>query len=255
MAAPAPSTTDILTSALRKLGAIGAAEPISGSEMTEFALSEFNGIVEQLNLRERNCYFSRVQEFTYATTKQTYSVGTAANVADFQVTDGDAPVRLKNARHVLIAALPNPVYIPMAVLDTIEQYQQLAVPALQSLYPQLCFYERTVANGSLSVYPVPTQTSDKIELTWWNQLDTVAIADVATALVLPQGFRRGLATKLALAMWPAYAKRTDLEELKRQDREVWADIQSPNVSPPKISTTDGVGAGAGTFDFRSRQWV
>lgn len=253
MPATAPATIDIITSALRKLGVIGNAEPEPSAEDTNIGLDEFNGIVEQLNLRKRNCFFQRTQQFTLPSIKNTYSIGAAGSGADLIVTSGDAPTKIEFARWVLTSASPNPVYIPITVIQ-IEQDQQLAVPQLQSLWPQLLYYQRTVPNGTVTPYPVPTQISDQLELTWWNQLVTVAIADIATALVLPQGYRRGLALKLAIACWPAFPKRTDLDELKRQDREAWSDIQSPNVAPPKISTTDGIGHGGATFDWRSRQW-
>lgn len=254
MSAPAPSTLDIIVSALRKLSAIGSGESAPSGEDTAYALDEFNGMVEELNLRERNCYFSRTQAFTYTTTQNTYSIGTAANSANFIVADGDAPSRIKFARHILTAAQPNPVYINLAVIN-VEQNQQLVTPQLQSLYPQLIYYQRTVPNGTITPYPVPTETSDQLELTWWNQLDTVDISAIATPLVLPQGFRRGLALRLAVNCWIQFPKRTSLDELLRQDRAAWANIQGVNVAPPKISTTDGIGGGAGTFDWRSRQWM
>src|SRR5690348_16052204 len=79
MAGTNPTTLVIIISAMRKLGVLSSAQSEPAGEDTEFALDEFNGIVEQWNLRKRNAFFQRSQSFTFTTSKQSYTIGAAYN--------------------------------------------------------------------------------------------------------------------------------------------------------------------------------
>lgn len=254
MTAAAPTTNDILVSALRKLNALGAGTISPAAEDLELALNTFNEISEQLNLRSKNCFFARNQSFTWGTAKQEYTIGAASDSPDFVVAAGGRPLKIETAQIVDTGVSPN-INIKCAILNFIQYQKVITIPALSEQFPQVITYQATVPNGTITPYPAfPTNVTWQLNLTWWNQLETVAMADVNTDLILAPGYRRGLATKLAVALWLSFAKRTDLEELKRQDREIWSDIQSLNAPPLPIPSTDGVGFGPGTFDYRSRQW-
>ncbi len=256
MAAPQPSTIDIITSALRKLGVLGAGHSAPGGEDTQLGLDTFNEIAEHINLRKRGAFFLRNQNFPFGTSKQSYSIGTAANAADFVVAAGDRPVKLELAQVVDTSVTPNITITNGTVMDYLQYIRVINIPALAMQFPLIVAYQATVPNGTIWPYPAfPTMTSYQLSLTWWNQFETVAIADISTPLVLPMGYRRGLPLKLAIALWPSFPKRTDLEELKRQERQIWTDLDSLNVAPPNISSTDGIGTQGGGFDYRSRTWL
>lgn len=255
MAAPEPTTLSIIISALRKLGVMGAAQSGPKAEDLELALAEFNEVSELRNLRERNCYFQRTQQFTFTTSKQTYTIGSEDDAPDFGVAAGRRPVTINFAQLILTAQTPN-VNLNVTNL-TVEQYQMLSLPDLSAQWPWALYYVPTWPNGTIRLYPTyPTITTNKLELTWSNQFETVALADVSTALILPFGYRRGLALDTAVACWLAFPKRTDLEELKMQRREAWIEITSANKRPPFISTTDGVQPdnSASSFNWRDRMW-
>lgn len=255
MAAAEPTTLSIITSALRKLGVMGAAQSTPKAEDLELALHEFNEVSELRNLRERNCFYQRTQQFTFTTSKQTYSIGATADAPDFIVTAGRRPVTINYAQLILTGSSPN-VNLQVSNL-TDDQYQMLSLPDLSAEWPWALYYVPTWPNGTIRPYPAyPTDTTNKLELTWSNQFETVAIADVSTALILPFGYRRGLALDVAYACYPSFPKRTNLDELKTQRREAWIEITSANKRPAFISTTDGVqpDSCASSFDWRSRMW-
>lgn len=245
-----PSTQSIITNAMRTLGVLGAADSAPGGEDNEFALSVYNGVLGQFNLRERKAYFMRHQSFTFTTARTSYTIGTSANSANFVVTAGDRPVKIERAQLVLVSTDPD-TFWEVAVYNW-PDYSLLTVPGLTSTYPFAIYYEPSVPNGVIYPYPTsPSETSNQLRLWWWNQLLTVAMADISSELDLPPGLERALTLRLAVALWLSFPKRTDLEELKRQERIAVADFESPNRPPPRISTTDGIQVPGG-WSWRTR---
>jgi hypothetical protein len=259
MPASPSATIDIIVSAFRKLGVIGAPQREPYAEDTELALNEFNEIVEMWNLRKRKAYFQRKQEWLWGQTKDSYTIGPAAadpaQNPDFVVDHGMRPVKLEFARLILTNNTVYPVYIPIAIIQ-LESYQTISVPKLASNFPLVLYYVASWPNGTIYPYPAnPRNTWYGLELTWWQQLETVAMEEITIPLVLPFGYRRALALSLAEACWLAFPKKTDLEELQRQARIARAEIEAPNVPPPKTSTRDGMGLPGSTMDWRSRTFV
>lgn len=252
MPAADPSPLSIIISALRKLGVMGAALSSPKAEDLELGLNEFNEIAEMRNLRERNCFFQRTQQFTITTARTSYTIGATADSPNFVVTAGRRPVRLLFAALVMTGNTPN---VNLDVYNmTPEQYHALSVPEVSSTLPTALYYVPTWPNGTIYPYPAsPSDTSNKVELTWSNQFETVLIGDVSTTMALGFGLRRALALDVAVALYLAFPKRTDLEELKRQQREAWIEVTSANKTPPFIDTTDGISSDTGGgFNWLSR---
>ena len=260
MPGTAPTTLSILTGALRKLGVLGAADSAPGGEDTEFALIEYNSLLGQFNVRSRKCYFERFLSFTFSVARTSYTIGHTDNTPtpNFALTtaQGDRPVRIDRAQIVLTDQTPN-AFINIPVYNWPE-YTNLALPGQTGEWPIAIYYVPETPNGIIyPYYASPSQTSYQIRLWWWNQLLTVAIADVSTALSLPAGLERALTLRLAEALWLSFPKRTDIEELKRQTRIAMSDFESLNDPPKEISSTDGIQSapGDGAFDYRSRSWI
>lgn len=255
MPAAEPTPLSIIVSAFRKLGVMGAAQSTPKAEDLELGLNEFNEVAEMRNLRARNAFFQRSQQFVFGTSKQSYTIGGAGDGGDFTVSAGRRPVKITFAELVLTGQTPN-VQLEISNV-TIDQYKALSVPDLSSTFPWMLYYVADWPLGILRPYPTyPTDTTNALGLTWWNQFETVDIADVSVALSLPFGYRRALAMDVARACYPSFAKRTDLAELKEQWREAWAEVRAQNKTPSPISTTDGVQSDdwGSTFNYRDRMW-
>jgi hypothetical protein len=247
-----PTTEDILTTALQLLGIMGAGESSPAAEHTALALKMFNQLVGQWNTRKRLAFCQRTQSFAFTTAKQSYTIGATANAPDFIVSSGERPARIESANLVMTNGA-NDVLVPCTVI-LVDQYDEIAIPSLASSYPQVIYYQPSWPNGTIYPYPAfPTETSFELSLTWWQQLLAVALADIGSAISAPFGYDRAFSLSLAIALYPMFPKRSDIEELKRQERMAIADISSLNVQPPKIGTTDGVqGDGVGLFNYLSR---
>jgi hypothetical protein len=147
------------------------------------------------------------------------------------------------------------VHVQMAIIQT-EQYNVINVPTLSSNFPLILYYQPTSPNGTIYLYPTyPWHVFYRLNMTWWHQLETIAMDEIHHPLMLPFGYSRALALSLAECLYLAFPKRTDLAELSRQARVARADVQSVNVPPPKVSTTDGITQAGTTLDWRSRTFL
>lgn len=254
MAGDKPTTLSILTAALQNIGAIGAAEDPSGEDI-QLALRKHNAILGRYNTRRRKCFFERFQDFTFSTARTSYTIGPASESPNFEVDAGLRPAKIDRAQIVMTDTTPNTL-ISIPVYEWYE-YANIPNPSLSGEWPIVLYYAPTLPNGTIyPFYDEPSQTSYKLRLWWWNQLETVALDDIATSLDLPFGLELVLELEDAVALAPVFGKTGPIvEELKRQLRVALADYESLNVAPTKISSVDGVQSPGGTFDYRSRTWL
>lgn len=244
-----PTAQSLIMGALQDLGQMGAAESAPTAEDAAFGLVRLNQLIGQKNARKRNSWFQKSVSFPFAVAQASYTIGPTG---DFVTTT--RPENIQFAQLVLTNQSP-PVQIDLAILQ-VEQYQQIPIPRLASEFPLMIYYAPEVPNGKIYPYPAfPSEVTFELNLTWWNLMDTIALADILTDLILPSGYERALQLNLAVNMYPAFAKRSDIDELRRQMREAWSDANSNNVPPPRISSTDGVTNGPMSFDWRSRSFV
>lgn len=245
---------DIFTDALQLLGIMGAGESAPTAENTEVCRRAFNRIMGQLNTRKRNAYFIRQQSFEFANSQASYSIGTEDNGADFGVSSGGRPNKIESANLVMTNSDPV-IQTPLRIIN-FDQYDQIQIPALSSEFPNTLYYQPTFPNGTLWFWPAyPSETTFEVNLAWWNQFLTVALGQESVDVPLPDGHEDGIVLKLAVKLYPVFPKRSDIEEIKRQASEAWGNIQSLNVPPPVISSTDGIASRGYGFDWVTRRSV
>lgn len=242
------------TDALQLLGTIGSGESAPVAEDAEVCRRTLNRMLGQWNTRKRNAYYIRTQSWAFATAKEEYTIGAAADTPDFAVTAGGSPNRIESASVIFTDIDPNNK-LQLAVIN-FDQYDRIQIPTLPSIFPNALYYKRTFPNGTLKPWPAfPSFTSYKLFLAWWNQFVAVAAADIAVDVPLPDGWDAAIVLNLAVSLYPAFPKKTDIEELKRQAGDALGDVQSLNVPPPTINSTDGIGRAGGGFNYRTRQFI
>lgn len=244
------STTaqDIIKSALRKIRVLGQGQPDPSADDAAICLAELNEIFGLWNARKRLGSYQRIESFTFTTARASYTIGNSADSPNFAVSSGGAPVSIESAAVVDTSQTPN-LDIEIAVI-TDAQYNALSIPALTGLYPTSINYRGTSPNGTIYPYPsMPTNTSWKLKLRWWNQLDEITIANIGAALQLPTGAVRALSLTLAQALRLPYAVKDDGGMLDREAGIARADFSAYFQDPPYISATIG---GAGGDNWMSR---
>ncbi len=240
---------NLIDDALKEIGALAADESPASYETT-FCLRKLNRLLDSWNTRKLFAYVINHNSYTFATSKQSYTIGPASSTPDFTAP---RPVRIERANLVLVAGAPDS-NIPLEIINT-DDYAALQVPALSGL-PTKLYYQPTVTKGTLWPWPYPTDTANKLELFTWNQLGSIASADLATAYALPPGYEDAIIYSLAeslLPSFPAFATPSLVATLERLGREARANISGLNSRIPKMDTQDwGIPASEGPSDFDYR---
>lgn len=243
---------DMFTASLQMLNVVGVADTVP-AEILSVTLGTWNRMAGQWNTRQRYAYFIRQQSFAFVTSKENYSIGAATNspVPDFIVAQGKRPNRIVAAQLVLTDISPN-VQINMKVIN-FDQYQLITIPDLSSKFPNTLYYQPTFPNGTLWPWPAfPTATTYELNLAWWDQMLSLALSDLTTDLLMPDGYENAAVLTLAEMLYAFFPGRANIDEIKRQARTARSDIQSVNVPPPKIDTTDGINGGPSRWNWRTR---
>lgn len=228
-----PTPADIFRNALLDIG-IGTSFQAQAPEDIELARVKFNRMLGQWNLRQRMAYFIRTQAFTFSTSAQSYTLGTAANGATFQILAGtQRPIKILRAKLVLVASTPDEeIELPVINLD---QYANIPAPALSSTVPTRLYYQPTFPNGTLWPVPYPTTTTNQLRLFFYNQLLEVAVADITTNVDMPPGLEDALTLSLSEALCLPFRKKVSAD-LRLQASKARALYGSINVTPPLVGT-------------------
>lgn len=244
----------MFTDALRLLGIMGAGESAPTAEDTEVCRRALNRMMGQWNTRKRYAYYIRQQSFEFVNSQASYAIGTAANDADFVVSAGGRPNKIESANLVMTNSDPV-VQMPLRIIN-FDQYDAIQIPALSSEFPNTLYYQPTFPNGTLWFWPAyPSETTFEVNLAWWNQFLTVALGEESVDVPLPDGYEDAIVLSLAERLYPMFPKRSDIAEIKMQAGNARGNIQSLNVPPPVISSTDGIGSRGSGFDWMTRRSV
>lgn len=248
-----PSPATIINNAIVDLNIAGSVDAVRANDLI-LGLNHYNRIVSRLALLPKMGWYMRNQAFTFTTSKQSYTIGLAANAPDFTITC-ERPPLFDAAKLVLTSSTPNTeIAIPII---TVQIYEAVPIPALSSGQPWMVYYQPTYPNGTLFPMAFPTTTSNKLRLFWKNQLEQCLFADVSTSIDLPQAYEDMLTSMLMvrLASIPAYGL-TVTPEMRSMANEAYAVVAAQNNSDPRLIGTDILGrnygrvSGTGTY-FRS----
>ncbi len=143
------TAVDIITLALKDLGALGVGQSIS-PEDTMDALATLNMMLGQWQ-GERLSVYHLVDTAIQSTGAQAYAVGPGG---DFNVpwayTINAAYARLNNGS-------ATPIDYPIDIIEAREEYSRIALKQLAS-FPAFAFYDSAWPIGSLILYPIPNNT-------------------------------------------------------------------------------------------------
>lgn len=227
MSSASPAT--IIQNAAADINAVAMGEALS-PEHQAVGFSHFNRLLGQWKTRRVYAFFVQSQAFAWGTTKASYTIGPSG--ADFTIT-GDRPVYLESAKLVLTTSTPNGE-IPLEVYNA-KEFARINTPGQQSTLPEEIWYQPTYPNGTIFPWPQPTNTSYKLKLYWWNQLNEIAAGALFTAISWPPGMEDAITWTLSERLCIPFGK-TASPDLKEQARQARGFIQSLNSKVPRIGT-------------------
>lgn len=223
----------LVTSSLRKIGAVAAGESPDADEQSD-ALASLNQIVESWNLKGLALYRCENADYTLIPSQQAYSIGSGA---DF---DGSRPITLHGA-----FVTRGGIDYPLAVL-TQSEWNDILQKSTESQLPEAVYYEPTFPDGTLRFWPVPLEA---LPVTIAIDMQLAAVADINDDLSFPPGYERALLYALAVDLAPEYPAVTLSQSVINTADEALADIKRANNTQNQPATFDialagGYGSGS-----------
>lgn len=212
----------LITSSLRKLGAVAAGESLDADEQSD-ALAALNQILESWNLKGLALFRRENAAYTLVPSQQAYSVGSGA---DF---DGPRPITLHSA-----FVMRGGIDYPLAVL-TQAQWNDILQKSTESQLPEAVYYEPTFPDGTLRFWPVPLEA---LPVTLAIDMQLAVVADINDDLSFPPGYERALLYALAVDLAPEYPAVTLSQSVIDAADEALADIKRANNTQNQPATFD-----------------
>jgi hypothetical protein len=147
--------------------------------------------------------------------KQSYTVGpvpASGTAPDFE-TDGDwRPANIQSCYlRQNVGSGPNsyPIDFPMRILKSRQEYDRISLKFLQS-WPAAIYYDPTIPNATLNIWPIPVQHLFSLYLAWQEDLwATIDGTSVEIEDFLPAETEEALIYNLALRLCTNYKMPPD----------------------------------------------
>lgn len=212
----------LVTSSLRKLGAVAAGEAPDADEQAD-ALAALNQIVESWNLQGLALYRRENVAYSLVPSQQVYTIGSGANF------NGARPITM-NGAFVTRGGIDYPLE-PL----TQAQWNEILQKSQESQLPEAVYYEPTFPDGTLRFWPVPLEA---LTVTLAINMQLGAVADINDDLAFPPGYERALVYALAVDLAPEYPAVTLSQRVIDTADEALADIKRANNTQNKAATFD-----------------
>ena len=212
----------LVTSSLRKLGAVAAGEAPDADEQAD-ALAALNQIVESWNLQGLALYRRENVAYSLVPSQQVYTIGSGANF------NGARPITM-NGAFVTRGGIDYPLE-PL----TQAQWNEILQKSQESQLPEAVYYEPTFPDGTLRFWPVPLEA---LTVTLAINMQLGAVADINDDLAFPPGYERALVYALAVDLAPEYPAVTLSQRVIDTADEALADIKRANNTQNQAATFD-----------------
>lgn len=178
----------------------------SGSEGSD-ALRVLNSMLDEFQSERLMVYAYLRSIFEIIPGQEEYSVGTTT--VDSVPPDWflPRPEELTLAGYIFSNVTPN-VENPMRILSY-QEWAALSPKDLENPVQYMLYYEPTVPNGIVHLWPVPTDQSVTVSLYTWQNVKQ--IASLETAMELPPAYQSLLEYGLAIRLSGMFPRRAKLD--------------------------------------------
>ena len=244
-----PTTRTLIRGALRLLGAYESGENVPANEAQD-ALEALNGLLSSWSLERLLIYHVGRLSVPLVPGLKTYTWGPGGDIPALR------PIRLENALLNLGTSVGSsgPLEWPVAILSQDEYERRIWLKAMGSTYVLAVYLETSFPLARLHVWPVPLDTTTRLELFPWLRLDVVP--DLDTPLDYPEGYERMLRFGLACELAPEYGREIPAA-VASAFIQARANIKTANVIVPlmaqPVQSTYGApwSLGGSRYDIRS----
>jgi len=212
------TTQTIINRSLRLLNQLSSGESPTVDESND-ALMSINAMLDSWRNDRLMCYAIQTQNIPIANGNQTRTIGPTGNLVTSR------PVEVLSAY-----VLNNNFSYDVRILNEIE-YAALPDKQTTSNWPDHIYYQPSMPNGTLFLYPIPTATSTLVVLTRTVITDLALIDTIA----MPPGWEDALAFNLSIRLAPEYQAAVS-GEVREMAVRTLAAIKKQNSRPLKLYT-------------------
>lgn len=213
---------NIIRRSMRLIMAIGTGEPMTADEATD-GLDALNAMLDSW-WNERLAVFSiEEQSFPFTVGVQSYTIGPTGNFVTSR------PLKIETA-YVRLQS----VDYPMTVVDY-NRWASIMYKPQQGI-PEYLYYEPTMADGEIHVWPIPSQA---MTLFIGTRRQIQNFAGLSTQINMPPGYVDALCFNLAVRLAPEY-ERPVPPDVAAMATSTLANIKRLNSTPPGIMRSDTV---------------
>ena len=243
------TVTQLITHCARMINFIGRGQTLEASESNN-ALDLFNELNASWNRQSLMIFRTVRSEVSWAASQSSRTIGSAgANITL------PRPDRIIEASYIDSAASPA-LEIPLAIIQTIQQWQSIPQKTQTSTQPLLLYYDATITgeDGTIYIWPVPTSTIT-LALYLWGRMTTAWI--LGDTITMPDGYLRMMRYNLARELCGIWNMSVP-EYVERGAEDSMANIKSLNMTPRPIAcdpmALGGRMQGQGVYNWRSDSW-
>lgn len=242
---------EVITQSYRMANVLlGAGRGISGSQQAE-GLHVYNAMLDGVKAQRPFVYQVLRGLFASQIGKKDYTVGDAGLGADWVV---ERPEHVLSAG-VLVPGAPSPTEaeIPVFVVRSYEQYQDIICKTVQSTLPQVLWYQAALPLGIATIWPVPSQIYSMV---LYTPQTVQEFTDIEADFIVPKGFREFLEYEGAVKIHQRYPHAPPMNQTVIDMAKEYKARVAANQWTPTFIKSDGAvrrpgGSGADWFNGRT----
>jgi len=216
------TVNDIVTKALQRLGVLAEGE-VPSYDMSNDGLIALNSLMDQWAAE-------RLQIFTVTRTTWTISGSIPYTVGTGGTINIARPVYIDHVNFIDTVPNPDIEYSMQPLTD--DAFAAVTIKGLASTLPVYWYYNPTYPLGTLTLYPIPTQSG--LQGVIYAPTAVTEFAALTTTVSLPPGYRRMLINNLAIELSSDYEKPVP-PGVARAAADSLATVKRANIHPLDLS--------------------
>lgn len=191
---------DLISAALRKIGAIAPGENMSAQEAMD-ALGELNRMLSSWSTESLIIFAKIREEFALTPDVSKYTMGPGADFSTIR------PIQIVAAGFRL-GSNPPGLEIPVKVIQTANEWAEVCNKDFSAGFPLYLMVEGTYPVQTLDVYPKPASAG---LLSVYSERALESLGDLDSDVILPAGYEQAIVYGLAIQLAPEYGRPVTAE--------------------------------------------
>lgn len=212
----------LINRSLRLLGVIGSGDSPTSDETSD-CLTAINALLDSWRNERLMAYSLQEVTLTLTSGDSSYSIGSGADI------DTTRPVRIEYAY-----IKSDGIDYPLKIVDA-ERFALISDKTTQTDIPELIYYNPTLSNGAVSLWPVPSEANT---LYIGLVVPLTAFSDAGDTVTLPPGWEQAIAFNGAIMAGPEFGREVSATVLREAARSLAA---IKRVNRPKMISYPEIG--------------